>query len=208
MVDPCMQFQDMQSYWDIPDMHAGVVTGKVAWSLLEYCKAKSFSLQVSNCTGSSSSCNELLEEAASIGMPAYISFSQGSASAFAGKSLPNDKGKYQAAILGACAGAHYVRYVAPHYGIPVLVTSDHCTKEFLPWFDGMLEADEVFYKEHGEPLFTSHTLERARVPDDEYVGTCKEYFNRMARVGLILELGVRMEIDNSKLYWPPKRPRS
>ena len=30
--------------------------------------------------------------------------------------------------------------VAPAYGIPVIVHSDHCAKKLLPWFDGMLQA--------------------------------------------------------------------
>ena len=71
----------------------------------------------------------------------------------AGKALPNEKGKLQvglpfppsrkicaprcqASILGAVAGAHFARAVAPAYGIPVLVHSDHCAKKLLPWFDG------------------------------------------------------------------------
>ena len=41
----------------------------------------------------------------------------------------------------------------------VLVHSDHCAKKLLPWFDGMLEADEAYFKEHGEPLFSSHMLD-------------------------------------------------
>lgn len=37
---------------------------------------------------------------------------------------------------------------------PVVLHSDHCAKELLPWFDGMLEADEKYFKEHGEPLYS------------------------------------------------------
>jgi fructose-bisphosphate aldolase class II len=188
MADLYTQVQDMKSYWDIPGMRAGVVTGKVAFELLKYCKAKDLALPaLSNCTGSRS-CNVMLEEAAKLGMPAYIQFSVGGASLFAGKSLANDKGKYQAAILGACAGAHYVRYVAPAYGIPVIVQSDHCTKEFLPWFEGMLEADEVCYKEHGQPLFTSHKLDLSEEPHEENVRTCRGYFARLVMLDLILEI--------------------
>jgi len=214
MADPCAQFKDMKSYWDIPGMKAGVITGKVAWSLLQFCKAKGFALPSFNCTGSSS-CNAVLEAAAKIGMPAYIQFSEGGACFFAGKGLPNDKGKLQASILGACAGAHYVRNVAPAYGIPVLVHSDHCAKKLLPWFDGMLEADEVFFKENGEPLFSSHMLDLSEEPHEENVGICKTYFERMAPMGLILEMeigitgGAEDGVDNTgvakdKLYSTPE----
>ena len=36
-----------------------------------------------------------------------------------------------------------------------MLHSDHCAKKLLPWFDGMLEADEKYFKEHGEPLYSS-----------------------------------------------------
>jgi hypothetical protein len=186
---PVMQFQYMKSYWDIPNMKAGVITGKVALELLEYCKAKELALPALTCTDSSS-CNKLLMKAADLDMPAYIRFSERSASLFVGEGLPIDKGKgkYQAAILGACAGAHYVHNVAPAYGIPVIVHSKYCKKEHLPWFVGMLEADEVFYKEHGEALFTSHSLDLSGEPHEENVKTCKKYLDRMAEMDLILEI--------------------
>merc|ERR1711865_996657 len=41
----------------------------------------------------------------------------------------------------AVVGAHYVRHVAPAYGVPVFCHSDHCAKKLLPWFDDMLEAN-------------------------------------------------------------------
>ena len=36
--------------------------------------------------------------------------------------------------------------MAKHYGVPVVLHSDHCAKKLLPWFDGMLEADEEYFK--------------------------------------------------------------
>jgi fructose-bisphosphate aldolase, class II len=38
------------------------------------------------------------------------------------------------------------RLMAKHYGIPVVLHSDHCAKKLLDWFDGMLEADEAYFK--------------------------------------------------------------
>ena len=46
--------------------------------------------------------------------------------------------------------------MAKHYGIPVVIHSDHCAKKLLEWFDGMLEADEAYFKEHKEPLFSRY----------------------------------------------------
>ena len=62
----------------------------------------------------------------------------------AGKGIKNTAEK--AAILGAVAGAQHVRLMAKHYGVPVVLHSDHCAKKLLPWFDGMLEADEAYFK--------------------------------------------------------------
>jgi hypothetical protein len=30
-------------------------------------------------------------------------------------------------------------------------------RKLLPWLDGMMDADEAYFKEHGEPLFVSRT---------------------------------------------------
>jgi len=132
MTDPCAEFAGVSNFWDIPGSKPGVVTGDTAWALLRFAKAKGFALPAFNCTGSSS-CNAVLEGAAKLGMPAYIQFSEEGSAFFCGQSVPN--GKKEASILGACAGAHYVRNVSPAYGIPVLVHSDRCAKRSLPWFD-------------------------------------------------------------------------
>merc|ERR1719301_406384 len=148
-----------------------------------------------------------------INSPVIIQFSEGGSAFFAGKSLPN-KSK-EGSILGAVAGAHLVRAIAPAYGIPVLVHSDHCAKKLLPWFDGMLEADKEFFDKTGEPLFTSHMLDLSEEPDDENLEICAEYLKKMAPMKLILEMeigitgGVEDGVDNSgvtkdKLYTTPE----
>jgi len=202
----------MASFWDIPGMKAGVITGDVAWALLKHAKDNSYAIPAFNCV-TTSSVNSVLEAAKQLNRPIMVQFSQGGAHFFAGKSLPNDK--QQASILGAVAGAHYVRSVAPAYGIPVLVHSDHCAKKLLPWFDGMLEADIAFHKAYGEPLFSSHMLDLSEEPHDENIGICIEYFKKMAPMNQILEMeigitgGVEDGVDNSgvskdKLYSTPE----
>merc|ERR1711935_1059247 len=193
-------------------MKPGVLTGDVAWSLLEYAKVKGFAIPAFNCT-TSSSVNAVLEAGAKLNRPVMIQFSEGGAAFFAGKALPN--GKKEASILGAVAGAHYARQVAPAYGIPCLVHSDHCAKKLLPWYDGMLEADEAFFKAHGEPLFSSHMLDLSEEPHEENIAICEQYFRKMAPMNLILEMeigitgGVEDGVDNSgvaadKLYSTPQ----
>jgi len=202
----------LASFWDIPGMKAGVLTGDVAWALLRYAKASGFAIPAVNCT-TTSSVNAVLEAGKKLNRPVIIQFSEGGSAFFAGKSLPNNV--KQASILGAVAGAHYVRSVAPAYGIPVLVHSDHCAKKLLPWFDGMLEFDEAFYKVAGEPLFSSHMLDLSEEAHDENIAICAKYLARMAKVDLILEMeigitgGVEDGVDNSgvskdKLYSTPE----
>jgi fructose-bisphosphate aldolase class II len=200
------------AYWDVPGIRAGVLVGDSAWSLLKYAKDKGFAIPGFNCTNTST-CNAVLEAGKKLNRPVMIQFSQGGAQFFAGKALPNDK--QQASILGAVAGAHYVRSVSPAYGIPVYCHSDHCAKKLLPWFDGMLEADDAFFKAYGEPLFSSHMLDLSEEPHDENIGLCAQYFKKMAPLNLILEMeigitgGVEDGVDNSgvskdKLYSTPE----
>ena len=117
----------------MPGVKPGVITGDAAWALLNFAKENGFAIPAFNCV-TTSSCNSVLEAAAKLDRPIMIQFSQGGAHFFAGKSLPN--GKQEASILGAVAGAHYVRNVAVAYGVTVFVHSDHCAKKLLPWFDG------------------------------------------------------------------------
>jgi len=200
------------NFWDLPGMKPGVITGDVAWSLLKFAKEQGFAIPAFNCT-TTSSVNAVLEAGKKLNRPVMIQFSEGGSCFFAGKSLPNDK--KQASILGAIAGAHYTRAVAPAYGIPVFLHSDHCAKKLLPWFDGMLEFDKAFFEEHGEPLFSSHMLDLSEEPQDENIGLCAEYFKKMAPMNLILEMemgitgGVEDGVDNTgvskdKLYSTPE----
>jgi len=200
------------TFWDIPGMKAGVVTGDVAWNLMRFAKEKQFAIPAFNCV-TTSSVNAVLEAGKVMNRPVMVQFSEGGSCYFAGKSLPNDK--KQASILGAIAGAFFCRHVAPAYGIPVIVHSDHCAKKLLPWFDGMLDADEAYFKETGEPLFSSHMLDLSEEDHAENVGTCAKYLKRMAPMNLILEMeigitgGVEDGVDNSgvsadKLYSTPQ----
>ena len=38
----------------------------------------------------------------------------------------------------------------PLFLLVLWMLSDHCAKKLLPWLDGMLDADETYFKEHGE----------------------------------------------------------
>jgi fructose-bisphosphate aldolase, class II len=98
---------------------------------------------------------------------------------------------------------------------PVVLHSDHCAEKLLPWFDGMLEADEAYYKAHQEPLFSSHMLDLSEEPKEKNIATCVKYFKRMAPLGIWLEMEIGVTggeedgvdntgVDNSSLYTQPE----
>ncbi|KAI1785237.1 fructose-bisphosphate aldolase [Ganoderma leucocontextum] len=172
----------------------------------------SYHLQAINVT-SSSVANSVLEAARDVKAPIIIQVSQGGAAFFAGKGLPNDK--QQASIAGAVAAALHVRTVAKEYGVPVVLHSDHCAKKLLPWFDGMLNADEEYFKQHNEPLFSSHMLDLSEESKEDNINTCVKYFKRMAPLGIWLEMEIGItggeedgvdntDVDNARLYTQPE----
>ncbi|KAG1469506.1 hypothetical protein G6F56_003217 [Rhizopus delemar] len=191
---------------------SGVVTGKNLLKLFEYAREHGFAIPAINCT-STSTINAALEAARDIKSPIIIQFSQGGSAYFAGKGLDNKN--QEASIIGAVAGAQYVRAVAKAYGIPVVVHSDHCAKKLLPWFDGMLDADEKYYKAHGEPLFSSHMLDLSEESKEENIETCLGYLKRMAAIDCWLEMEIGITggeedgvdnsgVDNAALYTQPE----
>ncbi|KAG8903467.1 Fructose-bisphosphate aldolase 1 [Tulasnella sp. 403] len=190
----------------------GVLTGQNVVKLFEYARENKFAIPAINVT-SSSTANAVLEAARDIKAPIILQVSQGGSAYFAGKGLANDK--QQASILGAIAAAHHIRTVAKEYGVPVVLHSDHCAKKLLPWFDGMLEADEEYYKQHQEPLFSSHMLDLSEEPKEENIAICAKYYERMAKLGLWLEMEIGITggeedgvdntgVDNAALYTQPE----
>lgn len=190
----------------------GVVTGDDVMKVFQYAQDHEFAIPAVNCT-SSSTVNAALQTARDMKCPIIIQFSQGGAAFYAGKGLDNTK--QQASIVGAVAGAMHVRTLAEMYGIPVILHSDHCAKKLLPWFDGMLEANEAYYKTHGTSLFSSHMLDLSEEPKEENVALCRQYFERMAKIKMTLEieLGItggeedgvdNSEVDNASLYSTPE----
>lgn len=122
-----------------------------------------------------------------------------------------DNKDQSASIAGAVAAAHYIRAVAPTYGIPVVLHTDHCAKKLLPWLDGMLDADEKYFKEHGEPLFSSHMIDLSEESVSENLQTTAKYLKRAApmKQWLEMEIGItggeedgvnNEDVDNNSLY--------
>ncbi|KAI5961363.1 FBA1 [Candida pseudojiufengensis] len=166
---------------------SGVIYGDDVKDLFDYAQEKGFAIPAINVT-SSSTVVAALEAARDGKAPIILQTSQGGAAYFAGKGVDNKN--QEASIAGSIAAAHYIRAIAPAYGIPVVLHTDHCAHKLLPWFDGMLDADEKWFKETGTPLFSSHMLDLSEETDEENIGTCEKYFKRMAKMNQWLEMEI------------------
>ena len=191
---------------------AGVLTGRQVQEVFALAKQKKFALPAVNVTGNNT-INTVLETAAALNSPVIIQFSNGGAQFNAGKGLSNEN--QQAAIAGAIAGALHIHELAPRYGARVILHTDHCAKNLLPWIDGLLTASERFYSENGKSLFSSHMIDLSEEPLEENIAVCKEYLTRMKKMEMTLEieLGItggeedgvdNSDVDVSKLYTQPE----
>ena len=178
----------------------GVVTGKDMLDVLDHARANGYAIPAVNCT-MSPVINACLEAAKEANSPMIVQFSNGGGYFMAGKGTSNDDQK--AAVAGCVAGALMVRELADLYGVPVILHTDHCAKNLLPWFDGLLEANEEYYAKHGEPLFSSHMLDLSEEPIEENLEICKEYLARMKKIDCFLEMEIGITggeedgVDNS-----------
>ncbi len=190
----------------------GVVHGDGLQKIFAIAKQKQFAMPAVNCVGTEST-NAVMETAAKAKAPVIIQFSNGGAAFFAGKGLKLEGQK--AAVLGAISAAQHVHLLAEHYGVPVILHTDHAAKKLLPWVDGMLDAGEEFFARHGKPLFSSHMLDLSEESLEENIEICAKYLKRMSKMGMTLEieLGVtggeedgvdNSDVDNSQLYTQPE----
>ncbi len=190
----------------------GVVTGEDVQKVFAICKEEQFALPAVNAINTDSM-NATMEAAAKVKSPVIVQFSNGGAAFVAGKGLKLEG--QQPAILGAISGALHVHNMAEHYGVPVILHTDHAAKKLLPWIDGLLDAGEKHFAEKGKPLFSSHMLDLSEESLEENISTCAEYLKRMSKMDMTLEIelgctggeedGVdNTDMDNSLLYTQPE----
>jgi fructose-bisphosphate aldolase class II len=193
-------------------VNAGVVTGKALVDLLDHAKEVGFAIPGVNVVGSNS-INACMEAAKKYGGPIMVTFSKGGGQFIAGKAADNTDDK--ASIAGCVAAALHVRQVAELYGVPVVLHTDHCQKAWLPWMDGLYEANKAYHAENGVPLFSSHMLDLSEEPLEENIAICREYMEKFAAIDILLEfeLGVtggeedgvdNTDVDSSRLYTQPE----
>ena len=190
----------------------GVATGADVQKIFAFAKAHKFALPAVNVI-STDSINAVLEAAAKAQSAVIIQFSNGGAQFIAGKGVKLEGQGAQ--ILGAISGARHVHLMAEHYGVPVIVHTDHAAKKLLPWIDGLLDAGEKHFAETGKPLFSSHMLDLSEESLEENIEICAQYLTRMAKIGMTLEIelgctggeedGVdNSGMDHSALYTQPE----
>ncbi|CAD7805479.1 Fructose-bisphosphate aldolase class 2 [Chryseobacterium aquaeductus] len=191
---------------------AGVATGQLVTDIFQHAKENKYALPAVNVIGSSN-VNAVMETAAKLNSPVIIQFSNGGASFNAGKGLSNDAQK--SAILGGIAGAKHIHTLAEAYGATVILHTDHAAKKLLPWIDGLMDANEEFFKQTGKSLYSSHMLDLSEESLEENLEVSAYYFERMAKMQMTLEVEIGVtggeedgvdnsDVDNSKLYTQPE----
>jgi len=195
-------------------LEPGVVSGQDYETLVAACKAGNYALPAVNVTGTNT-VNSVLEAAANNKGDVIIQLSNGGAQFFAGQGFPDGD---QAKVLGAVSAAQHIHMMAEHYGVCVVLHTDHANKKLIPWVEAMLDHGEAFHNQHGKPLYSSHMLDLSEEPIDWNLDECARVLKRMAPLGMSLEIelgvtggeedGVGGEFDeaadNSKLYTQPE----
>lgn len=182
----------------------GVIFGHDIQKLFQLAKLNKFAIPAVNCIGTDS-INSVLETAAEIQGPVIIQFSHGGASFISGKGIKTKKTEEQA-IIGAISGAQHVHLMAKYYGIPVIIHTDHCHKEILPWINGLLISSENHFKENGVPLFSSHMIDLSKEKIEINLDICAKYLKIMKKMNIFLEIelgctgGEEDGIDNNHLH--------
>jgi fructose-bisphosphate aldolase class II len=192
----------------------GVVTGPGYKTLVAAAKAGGYALPAVNVVGSNS-LNAVMEAAAKAGSDIIIQLSNTGAAFFAGAGMPDG---FKAKVMGAVAAAQHAHLLAEHYGICVVMHTDHANRELIPWVEALLDEGEKYFAQHGKPLYSSHMLDLSADPIDFNLGECARLLKRMAKLDMSLEIelgvtggeedGMGSEFaegaDNSRLYTQPE----
>ena len=195
-------------------MKPGVVTGERYRDFVAAAKEGGYALPAVNVT-STSTLNCALEAAANTKSDIIIQLSNGGAQFYAGKAIQDS---FQAKVLGAVSAARHIHMLAEHYGVCVVIHTDHANRELIPWVEALIEQGEAFHAETGGPLYSSHMLDLSADDIEFNLSECERLLARMAKIDMSIEIelgvtggeedGVGVDIDesadNSKLYTQPE----
>lgn len=191
----------------------GLVWGDSYRALVKHCKEGGFALPAVNVIGTNS-LNAVLEAATLSRSDVIIQLSNGGAKFFAGAGL---KDQHTAMVLGAVSAARHAALLAEHYGICVIMHTDHANRKLIPWVSDLVSMSERSVHENGVPLFSSHMLDLSEEPIDANLSACREMLARLEPLGMALEIELGVtggeedgvgsdvdEMDNAKLYTQPE----
>ena len=192
----------------------GVVWGESYQQLVAACKVGGYALPAVNTIGTNS-VNAVLEAAARNKSDVIIQLSNGGAQFFGGAGIADG---LKAKTLGAVSAAQHVHLMAEHYGVCVVLHTDHANKSLIPWVEAMIERGQDAFKKTGRPLFSSHMLDLSEEPLAENLEECRRILSKLTPLGMSLEIelgvtggeedGVGSEdlssADHSRLYTQPE----
>ncbi len=192
-------------------LKAGVVTGNDYRTLVQACKDGHYALPAVNVIGTST-INAVLEAAAKNKSDVIIQLSNGGAEFYAGKGMADS---FQAKVLGAVSAAKHVHLLAEHYGVCVILHTDHANKKLIPWVEALLDHGEKYFKETGKPLFSSHMIDLSEEDIDFNLSESARILKRMVPLGMSIEIELGVtggeedgvgsdDVDNAKLYTQPE----
>ena len=195
----------------MPSLKPGVVWGDDYKTLVKACKDGKYALPAVNVVGTNT-INAVLEAAAKNKSDVIIQLSNGGAEFYAGKGMADSD---QAKLLGAVSAALHVHALAEHYGVCVVLHTDHANKKLLPWVEGLIDYGEKFFEKRGFPLFTSHMVDLSEEPIDYNLEQSARILKRMVPLGMSIEIELGVtggeedgvgsdDIDNDKLYTQPE----
>lgn len=162
----------------------GVVTGPDYRALIAACQEGGYALPAVNVVGTNS-VNAVLEAAAKNRSDVIIQLSNGGARFYAGEGM---KDALLARILGAVSAARHVHLLAEHYGVAVVLHTDHANKGLIPWVEGMIAHGEAEFARTGRPLFSSHMLDLSEESLEDNLAICARILTRLAPLGMSLEI--------------------
>jgi fructose-bisphosphate aldolase class II len=192
----------------------GVVTGEDYKTLVDAAKSGGYALPAVNVTGTNT-INAVMEAAAQAHSDIIIQLSNSGAQFYAGRGIADG---FKAKVMGAVAAARHAHLLAEHYGICVVMHTDHANKALIPWIEAMLEEGEKYHAQYGVPLYSSHMLDLSADPIEFNLSESARILQRMAKIDMSLEIelgvtggeedGIGSEFeeaaDNSRLYTQPE----
>ncbi len=196
----------------------GVVTGEDYQSLVQAAKEGGYALAAVNVT-STHTINAVLEAASKSNTDVIVQLSNGGAQFYAGKGMPDSA---TAKLLGAVSAAQHVHLLAEHYGVCVVLHTDHANRALIPWVEALIEVSRTHHESAGRPLYSSHMLDLSADDIDFNLKQSERLLRMMAPIDMSLEIelgvtggeedGVGHDIDlenasaadNEKLYTQPE----